>query len=296
MEREVTSASLRQLIRRGVAARVATPPGPDASKTQMLRALLDACGPAAVVQVGRSLHEFADHPLIAAVTLPPDPVEVLARWIRLERFGHASNRTRLAESSGGEALLEHVNADGDPIDPVNDLFMWGVLIALIECAGSVVTSAELVTPGVEMLDEAGNVGLSHVPPSTTRVRVRWRRGHAHPAATAARPSRDAADDAALPRLLATDPLKTWRIDDAARALGVSARRLQRRLQAAGTSFTEVVHRTRIDAAQDLIAEQRLSLTEIAFCTGFSDLAHFSRVFRRFVDVPPSAMRDLLRAK
>ena len=40
---------------------------------------------------------------------------------------------------------------------------------------------------------------------------------------------------------------------------------------------------------------QLSLGEIAFCTGFSDQAHFTRLFRRYSDIPPSAYRDLLHA-
>lgn len=42
-----------------------------------------------------------------------------------------------------------------------------------------------------------------------------------------------------------------------------------------------------------MSDDSLSLTEVAFCAGFSDLAHFSRVFRRVADVPPSALREML---
>jgi AraC-like DNA-binding protein len=73
----------------------------------------------------------------------------------------------------------------------------------------------------------------------------------------------------------------------AQSLGISQRYLQRLLQETGKSFTEHVNGLRLDRAYALLAaggDRRVS--DIAFEVGFSDLAHFYRLFRsRFGDTP-----------
>jgi AraC-like DNA-binding protein len=81
-------------------------------------------------------------------------------------------------------------------------------------------------------------------------------------------------------------------DRVARALHMSARTLQRRLEAEGTSFTEVLDGTREELARALLLEDSLSLGEIGYRIGFADLASFSRAFRRWTGVPPGQFRRL----
>ena len=60
------------------------------------------------------------------------------------------------------------------------------------------------------------------------------------------------------------------------------------------SFGVTCHRwlteRRIERAQELLASTRMSLEEIASQSGFADQAAFTRVFRRFVGVPPGLWR------
>ena len=49
-------------------------------------------------------------------------------------------------------------------------------------------------------------------------------------------------------------------------------------------------RLRLQAAEAMLAEQRLSLADIACACGFADQAHFSRQFRTTYGLPPSAWR------
>lgn len=72
----------------------------------------------------------------------------------------------------------------------------------------------------------------------------------------------------------------------ARALGTSARSLQRRLGERGTTFQAVVDDARRALAEELLARQRATVAEAAFTTGFSDVAAFTRAFRRWTGVPP----------
>jgi AraC-like DNA-binding protein len=72
----------------------------------------------------------------------------------------------------------------------------------------------------------------------------------------------------------------------ARALGMSARTLQRRLIEEGTSYQAVLDQTRADLARSYLAEG-WSVTETAFTLGFSDTSSFSRAFRRWTGMAPS---------
>ena len=58
----------------------------------------------------------------------------------------------------------------------------------------------------------------------------------------------------------------------------------------------VRQRVRIDVSRVLLGRESVGLAEIAFCAGFSDAAHFSRVFRQHLEVPPSAYRTLVRTE
>lgn len=84
---------------------------------------------------------------------------------------------------------------------------------------------------------------------------------------------------ALPRGDAT-------LEKVARSLHTSARSLQRRLGERGTTFQALVDGARRALAEELLATQRASVTETAFAAGFSEVAAFTRAFRRWNGVPP----------
>lgn len=73
-----------------------------------------------------------------------------------------------------------------------------------------------------------------------------------------------------------------------RALGMSARTLQRRLAGDGTSFHDLLNATRQELAGAYLAEG-WSVTEIAFTLGFADASSFSRAYRRWTGHPPTAL-------
>ncbi|WP_374545228.1 AraC family transcriptional regulator [Rhodoblastus sp.] len=81
-----------------------------------------------------------------------------------------------------------------------------------------------------------------------------------------------------------------RRQDIARALAVSDRTLQRRLQERGLSFQKIVDDTRRDLAQRLLAEPRLSNAEIAHRLGFAEQSVFFRACRRWFNLPPGGVR------
>jgi AraC-like DNA-binding protein len=74
-------------------------------------------------------------------------------------------------------------------------------------------------------------------------------------------------------------------------LSMSLRSLQRRLQDQGTSYKELLEQTRRELAEQYVRNTHLSINEITFLLGFTEPANFSRAFRRWHGVSPSAFRE-----
>jgi AraC-like DNA-binding protein len=80
------------------------------------------------------------------------------------------------------------------------------------------------------------------------------------------------------------------IEAVATAMHMSVRTLQRKLDAEGASFSEIVDEVRHRLACRWLADDRRTLSDVAFSLGFSDLATFSRAFKRWTGKPPGAWR------
>jgi AraC-like DNA-binding protein len=77
----------------------------------------------------------------------------------------------------------------------------------------------------------------------------------------------------------------------ASTLAMSGRTLQRRLVDQDLSFAGLVEAVRQELARDYLRDSRHSIHEIAFLLGFTELASFSRAFRRWTGVAPSIWRE-----
>ena len=62
------------------------------------------------------------------------------------------------------------------------------------------------------------------------------------------------------------------------------------------SFGEYIRKLRIEKAIDLLSNPDLTLSEIAYLTGFSDQSHFTRIFKAQMGKNPSDFRRNLRKK
>ena len=77
---------------------------------------------------------------------------------------------------------------------------------------------------------------------------------------------------------------------AAKSLHMSSRNLTRKLVAEGTSFKNLLLEIRTELANQYINDATLTLTEISYMLGFSEVSSFSRAYRRWTGQSPSAAR------
>lgn len=76
------------------------------------------------------------------------------------------------------------------------------------------------------------------------------------------------------------------IDRVAEAMNLSRRTLQRRLSDRDTQFQQVLQQLRADLALRYLADERLTVTEIAFLLGYSDQGSFSAAFKSWHGLSP----------
>jgi len=79
-------------------------------------------------------------------------------------------------------------------------------------------------------------------------------------------------------------------DRVAEELYMGGRSLQRKLKDLGTSYKKVYEQCRRELAEKYIAQGKMSLTEISFILGFSEISSFSRSYKRWTGHSPNADR------
>ncbi|MEM1128957.1 MAG: GlxA family transcriptional regulator [Pseudomonadota bacterium] len=122
----------------------------------------------------------------------------------------------------------------------------------------------------------------------TEIRVSDAPQQASIAARYGHPPRPVLEALALMESHIADPLDLGQI---AQLAGLSPRQLQRQFRdALGHSVMESYRNIRLETAHGLLAQSRLSLTEIAQLTGFTAQSHFSDAYRRRYGAPPSRNR------
>ena len=80
----------------------------------------------------------------------------------------------------------------------------------------------------------------------------------------------------------------------AAALNITVRTFQRRLRAAGISYSELVEQVRLDTARRLLEESTMPLHDIATALGYSEPSSLSRLVARKTGRTPRAHRQAHR--
>ena len=79
-------------------------------------------------------------------------------------------------------------------------------------------------------------------------------------------------------------------------LTVSVRTLNRSLAAEGTSFRQLLDQLRLDIAERHLLDDRMSVAEVAFLVGFSEISAFHRAFKRWTGQTPATFRAEARRR
>jgi AraC-like DNA-binding protein len=80
-------------------------------------------------------------------------------------------------------------------------------------------------------------------------------------------------------------------ESVAATLCLSPETMQSRLVSRHTSFQELLDGIREECARACLSQASLSVTEIAYMTGFTDVSNFTRAFKRWTGQSPSAFRQ-----
>jgi AraC-like DNA-binding protein len=78
----------------------------------------------------------------------------------------------------------------------------------------------------------------------------------------------------------------------AKQLGMSVRSLRRHLAQEGTSFGDVLDGLRNRLAVRYLEDQPISLQQIAWLLGYSEVGAFNHAFKRWTGTSPSRARNL----
>ena len=84
----------------------------------------------------------------------------------------------------------------------------------------------------------------------------------------------------------------FNVDMLTQEVGISRAQLHRKMkEITGLSTSEFIRNIRLEQAARLLREQKINVTQVAYTVGFSNLAHFSTIFRKHFGVAPSEYVD-----
>lgn len=86
------------------------------------------------------------------------------------------------------------------------------------------------------------------------------------------------------------PLGLITVEDVARKLALSQRTLQRRMEREGTSFQDILNRTREGLARHYLERTQLPIAEISFLLGFKEANSSYRAFKGWTATTPDEIR------
>lgn len=273
-------------------------------KRDILRRALKRGGGGLLLSLGASFldPDLPPHPLVLMFRNCGGVSDLLDKQERLFHFMRPGHRLQTIERSREQLVVEHITSSGEPTDPVEALYVAGLLYSSLLYVGC--QSLSLSLPLTGDLAPVLREGCAREPASLDgchRLSYRWEGELSrrpvegldtyllanHPLKPLARPQ--TLSDR-VRELLCADLARRWTPPRIARALSISPRSLQRRLAEEQTTFSRLLSEERLRAAKQLLSSGELSVTEIGLVTGYADTAHFARRFREGTGMSPSEWR------
>jgi AraC-like DNA-binding protein len=305
---DFASAAMLRLINLGLRqqglAMPTTPPAhkpthgarvPLSDKRELVSHLHQAFGSTALLRMGEAIHSAPDEPALVALAMARDPLDLMARWQRLERFVHSRHRVHVDVVSDTRVDIEHRSLDASQAPSAGeDLLIFGLLVALMNRIGVTHLRARFSGERAWRWQRSAWRNVA-TPTDTSRWQIDWRgqadRAPEQPPCAAVTSSQDAKQAViGAAALLAADPGRAWSVAALATALAMSPRHMQRQFQSQQLSFSALLSQARSTQAAKCLVTTTQSASEIGYACGYADQAHFNRDFKRHTAFTPLAYR------
>ncbi len=86
------------------------------------------------------------------------------------------------------------------------------------------------------------------------------------------------------------------VAEIAEMAGISVRSFQRKLSRLGLTYSSLLETVRFENAAERLRNTDAKIIDVAFCSGYTDPAHFTRAFRRISGITPREFRDTWRPR
>ena len=258
-------------------------------KRSLVDRVLQKHGPGLLLSVGQHLHLIGDTPVATVFRRSADPHILADKWQRLERYHHATHRTRIEPLAQEGWDCRRYSLAAMPTTGENCLIA-GLLMGLAQLVGA--KDCRLRVAGSELANS--DLRNAALPSGVTfeTIQIAWSPFRSSLPQRRIEPPRDSAGTSErLAGVLSTDLGRNWKIADAAGQMAMSTRSLQRHLAADGGSFSTALRRVRMLEATRLLTATPIPLAEIGYCCGYADQAHFQRDFRRVTNMTPNRFRQ-----
>ena len=242
-------------------------------------------GAGPLLSVGRHI-ENAASPVLSVLANAARPDILVDKWMRLERYGHAVNRTKI-DLDNGKMLTCRRFSEGAPPTAAENALIAGILFGLCGLAGASGVSLNIdgrtfeaeALPTIGPLESGGET-----------FRITWTEWE--PTVPPQSPPGSATTGERLKTLFADDVGGSWSVHGAAMLMAKSTRSLQRELSSEGLTFSTALRGARVGEAARMLREDTASLSEIGYCCGYADQPHFQRDFRRALNMSPGDYRHI----
>jgi AraC-like DNA-binding protein len=274
------------------------------NRSAMLHSLLHNLGARKVLELCES---FAAHippsPLMFLLFNSSTPGEFIRKITHHSGHFHQSRRLELTEDNEHFVVVEDIVVHGEDNAPVEDLFVLGILKSGLQELGC--QGIEVVWEAVrsqELKDLLNEIDIWPIAvEGVTRWRFSWdeinkqvvirglddfflEKSRIHAEQTPTQIIQE------IGKMLKADLHKRPTMEAVAERLGLSTRTLQRKLEAAGTSYSTLHKNIRLKTAESLLRTTTMKLAEISQLAGFNDSAHFCREFKKHHRETPTDFR------
>ena len=264
-------------------------------KSAVLQHAMAVGGAGPLLSVGGDCARMATLPIFESLLRARSTDVLMEKWLRLERYFHHANRTRIEPGKDNAWACERYTDMGAPPHPEN-LLICGFMLGLLSVYGVKLQRCEVGNSKLPIrngaLDTTAMLARKRklLVADASHWRIQWV-AVVQPRSLPQSHTGDVVTQQ-LSALLARDVGAQWRLDEVAAQLGQSRRSLQRLIAGEGHTFSSIVRKVRIQSACALLSDTEVAIADIGFCCGFADQAHFQRNFKRATNMTPAGYRQL----